>query len=223
MATLKSLVDETTNIKDDIIECRDTWKQILIDKHISEAENENKLYPLITLLNDYAIRPSKKYLYKEGDECVDVTGGWLLCGNGACSDNSGYTLVNPVKNSTYISIGDSSSSIYGISQIKTSNLVNLSQYNTLYIDAEITSAYANGQSACSTEVLLFSTNPNLNYWITSNYATEICSKLDSTMSGRRIIQLDISNVTSAYILFKVYALYTPAQYRMENLYNIWVE
>ena len=32
MATLKSLVDETTNIKNELVECRDTLKQILIDK-----------------------------------------------------------------------------------------------------------------------------------------------------------------------------------------------
>ena len=220
---MSSLSSEIVSVKDKVVECRDTLKQILIDKHIYEAENENKLYPLITLLNDRTIGPPKKYLYKEGDECVDVTGSWLLCGNGACSDNRGYTLVNPVKNSTYISIGESSSSIYGISQIKTSNLVNLSQYNTLYIDAEITSAYANGESSCSTEVILFSTSPNLNYWKTFETATKICGKSDSTMSGRRTIQLDISNVTSAYILFSVYSLYSVYQYRKENLYNIWVE
>ena len=28
MTTLKNLVDETTNIKNDIVECRDTLKQI---------------------------------------------------------------------------------------------------------------------------------------------------------------------------------------------------
>lgn len=47
MATLKSLVDETINIKNELVECRDTLKQILINKEIEVLESENKLSNLI--------------------------------------------------------------------------------------------------------------------------------------------------------------------------------
>ena len=79
MTTLKNLVDETTNIKNDIVECRDTLKQILIDKNTLGIENENKLLILIQKVNEFADLPPKVlYLYKEGNEYSDVTGGFSV-------------------------------------------------------------------------------------------------------------------------------------------------
>ena len=47
MTTLKSLVDETTNIKNELVECRDALTQILINKKIENLGSENKLSALI--------------------------------------------------------------------------------------------------------------------------------------------------------------------------------
>ena len=52
MATLKNLIDETTDIKNEIVECKDTLKQILVNKRIEGLENENKISILIDKTND---------------------------------------------------------------------------------------------------------------------------------------------------------------------------
>ena len=46
MATLKSLVDETTNIKDELIECHNNLKNNLIKKGV-ECSNSDKMPSLI--------------------------------------------------------------------------------------------------------------------------------------------------------------------------------
>ena len=51
MATLKSLVDETTNIKNEIVECCDNLKDILVNKDIS-CDNTDKLSTLIDKVGD---------------------------------------------------------------------------------------------------------------------------------------------------------------------------
>lgn len=56
MPTLKNLVDEVVNIENEIVECRDTLKQILIDKKIENLENENRLFNLIEGVNTYLSR-----------------------------------------------------------------------------------------------------------------------------------------------------------------------
>ena len=54
MATLKSLVDETTNIKDEIVECRDNLRQTLIEKGV-ECNSQDKMSNLIGKIDNLKI------------------------------------------------------------------------------------------------------------------------------------------------------------------------
>ena len=97
MATLKSLVDETTDIKNEIVECRDTLKQILIDKKIEGLENENKMSDLISKVDLLGEITHPLYLYKEGDECISLTGGWKATfthTNASFAKYSNYMYLN---------------------------------------------------------------------------------------------------------------------------------
>ena len=51
MATLKNLVDETTNIKDELVECHTTLKNNLIEKGV-ECSEEDKMLDLINMVKD---------------------------------------------------------------------------------------------------------------------------------------------------------------------------
>ena len=51
MATLKSLVDETSNIKDELVECYDNLKNNLIEKGV-ECSEDDKMLSLINRVKD---------------------------------------------------------------------------------------------------------------------------------------------------------------------------
>lgn len=52
MATLKNLVDETTNIKNEIVDCHSNLSRILTSKNVEVSEEDNKLSSLIDKIED---------------------------------------------------------------------------------------------------------------------------------------------------------------------------
>lgn len=131
MTTLKSLVDETTNIKNDIVECRDTLRDILISKNIEASDDENKLSTLIdkvSKLGEYD--DSKLWLYEEGNEYTNVTGGW----NVECKHKdyvSGGKVEKSSKSIKLIGGNTGSSQQYGASFSKKIDFTN---YNKLCLN-----------------------------------------------------------------------------------------
>ena len=75
MATLKSLVDETTNIKNDLTNCYNRLKAILVDKDFDIPPGE-KLEVLIEKVEPLKRIFPNLYLYKAGDTCDSVSGGY---------------------------------------------------------------------------------------------------------------------------------------------------
>lgn len=121
MTTLKSLVDETTNIKNEIVKCHSNLSSILTSKNV-EVTEEDKMSDLIgkvDLLGD--VPPPPLYLYKEGDKCVDVTGGW----------KSGFTYRSGsiTFNSDHIDI----TTIAGVRTIVPNKKINVTKYKKLYV------------------------------------------------------------------------------------------
>ena len=77
-----------------------------------------------------------KYLYKEGDECTSVTGGWNNASRanlGAASDiNAGLMR----KNSNNLEFGDSSTGAYQYGGFTTAQAINFEDYTFLLLDVE---------------------------------------------------------------------------------------
>ena len=92
MPTLKNLVDEVVNIENEIVGCRDTLKQILIDKKIQDLENESKLSILIDKVKMLMGVPSVLYLYKDGNSYTNITRGYTI-NNDTASTGSGCNLT----------------------------------------------------------------------------------------------------------------------------------
>lgn len=84
----------------------------------------------------------KIYLFNNGDQCSDLTGGWVSNGN------DGYTYSNK---SPAISIQDGMIKLYGTSNqnsaIGTNNTIDLAEYTKMYIDWEVLSSYSSTTSA----------------------------------------------------------------------------
>ena len=208
MATLKNLVGETTNIKDEIVECRDTLKQILIDKKIEDLENENKLSTLIDKVNEL---PNKKlWLYKNGDECIDVTGGWELVKK-RVQGGDNCTIIKNADNIKTTSI--SSANFPTICGMATKNSIDLSSYTKLYFEL--------GYTYAKSKVFECGTLNNKN--IENNLANADYFSAYSTVSSsvdRCILCVNISNIKSSFIGATAGANYDT---QTITLYNVWLE
>ena len=76
MANLKSLVDETTNIKNELINCKNTLKQILTEKKVI-VSNTDKLSDLIEKTNNIVCTPTVLTGTIPNISVVEDTGGGI--------------------------------------------------------------------------------------------------------------------------------------------------
>lgn len=125
MTTLKSLVDETTNIKNELVECHSNLSNILTSKNV-EVSEEDKMSDLIgkvDLFDEYD--PLILYLYKEGDECVGTTGLWKFL-SASNFKGSNQKLSDRVR--CTVTIGS-----YTDTMFITNNKIDLSKYSKAYL------------------------------------------------------------------------------------------
>lgn len=174
---------------------------ILTSKNV-EVSEEDKMSDLIGKVNELGdVPPPPLYLYKEGDECVNITGGWTI------QNVMGRTpkTIEKQTNRLYV---DSASDAIGI--FKTLNAISLSNYNKLCVDFECTitpSTYAktsfevrDGNDFTSNSVIAF-------------YKTTISV-------SRQVVEIDISNITSSLYIGSYTNHYTQ---NSTSIYNIWLE
>ena len=197
MATLKGLVDETTNIKNEIVECRDTLKQILIDKKIEGLENENKLSTLINKVNKLREFKEPLWLYKAGVENVSFT----------FSGRSGSPTCSYQKGSNYLKLYGNNDT-WG--QFVTTNSIDLTAYSKVFFDLE----------------LVIPTQHEYNYGRFCVYDAKGTHSTVKTISNTRPLSrdlyvLDISNVTgNKFVGFDINAYNSNM---VLNVYNIYLE
>ena len=179
MATLKNLVDETTNLKNELVECRDMLKQILIDKKIEGLENENKLSILIDKVNELEdCIPSILYLYNNGNEFEDITGGFTKAGQ---SNGVGNVSITRYVDGIYFS-NSSRPNSYIYAGIGTLNSIDVSKFSKLCVEYEY-------------NVFLSSSMRNSVIELTNNLNDNgsICS-ISTGLSEKHTVSLDVSNV-----------------------------
>ena len=180
MPTLKNLVDEVVNIENEIVECRDALKQILLDKNIQGLENENSLSTLINKANE--LKSNGTCIYYYGDEKVGITGGWI----------EGYKLGdNPTftKNVDSLQVKANGTSTNGsIGLFATSKSLNLTQYKAVKVIASIVTPSSNGYA----QINVTSTASTSN--VLAYYESEL------GVSGSNLkFELNISSVSSGHV------------------------
>ena len=212
MPTLKNLVDEVVNIKNELVECRDTLKQILIDKKIEGLENENKLSSLINKVNNLGENPVL-LLYNVGNEYKNTTSGWeLIKSNSATSG-----VVTKNSNNMYLYTGTTGSSspreksVYACAV----NLINLSNYSKLYI---------------TVENVVYTDRANITLCVNTVKHTASSAIWGSGVASKQMTTngthtVDISSLTGNYYIYV--DLYASADYTSAkascNIVKIWLE
>lgn len=138
-------------------------------------------------------------LYAPGNTCDDVTGGWSDEGYAYDSDSpaGGGTVASTYLQAKY------GSSYEGC--IGTSNKIDLTNYNTLYVDGYTT-------KAASTSDVFVSSN--------KKYILDTLAARGDLPTTRKTIAIDISSLTGKYAI-SFGASYSGAA--TSRVYNIWLE
>lgn len=147
------------------------------------------------------------YLYKAGDECVDVTGGWIKGGT------SGYVVTKNATNMYLKNVGDNSN-VY----TATANAVDLTKYSKICIEmSDMTYYHANPMCIFSLDA--FNQNPTWVGWERpSGWGSGTLYAKDFTMP-------DISDINGTHrIYFGMLSGGAYSDTRQEiYAYNIWLE
>lgn len=160
---------------------------ILTSKNV-EVSEADKMSDLIYKVNDLGefIQPIL-YIYKEGDECINVTGGWDF---NNCSYSSAFSKNNGhlTKNST--NFYGTLPTYWSIYYRGTSNKIDLSNYNKLKCKI------SNYTSATNSAFDIYVSYEDANFL----NKTPVASARNTT-TGESVLELDISQIFSAYNIF----------------------
>lgn len=160
---------------------------------------------MVDVITEYVIEMSYKlWLFRDGDECEDVTGGWSATGYtrdsytvyaGSISDGALVVSLNSVDGSTECIIG-------------TNNPIDFSSYSKCYVDYLVTE---NNEW-----------NPSLKASSGKNFeSTKLFAVYGPTVftaNERKTLEIDISNVNASGYLQLFITMVTTAKF-----YKIWLE
>ena len=207
MTTLKSLVDETTNIKNEIVECNTNLSRILISKNV-EVSEQDKMSDLIEKV-DLSLDNNKLFLYNNGvfkqyDHNVLKIGN--VYGNSALNNNYINLKINTTSSSQWSYIGLSST-----------NTVDISDYNKLKVKVKYNKFTPNGSSSIETLATLRKENSLDTDKVASIKVTSMTVDKEYTYS------LNISNLSGHYVCQFVIGAYMVASNLDVNIYQVWLE
>ena len=136
----------------------------------------------------------KLYLYKNGDSCANITGGW-----GANLSQTAGTL-----SADRMILNGSASAAVGLT---TENYIDLSEYTTLHFNIKVLSAYDNNLCLQGAGI----------YKARTNYGNDCIVGMDTYVTNTDH-QVDISNIDGGYINFNV----GKSTSCKAEIYEVWV-
>ena len=168
------------------------------------------------------VTATKQYLYKAGDECSAITGGWIA---GGLQSRSTYAAKSPSLNkgtssmSASLNSGDTPSS--GV--VRASKSIDLAKYKTLYFDMSCTATqynsvpiivYAEGNSVIDFSGAAF-----------TNTAKVPASHLFGAgkTQSRGTFAIDVSKLTGKYAIGVFFHYQSNKGTISANIYNVWGE
>ena len=208
MSTLKSLVDETTNIKDDIVSCRNNLENNLKSKGV-EVIPGTKMSILIDKVTSLEPPlPKEVFIYKNGNEFNNLTGGW---NNILLSTESTFT-----KNPTFMNVKAkrSGGGYGGLVGIQTEYKLDLSQFKSISVKININTCGSGGKFKL---VVNTSKGNDLN--------TIAFNEVSVVELKEYVINLDISNINDlSYVTLRVFNDYWGEYNDLDlNIHEIFFE
>ena len=203
-SSLKELIDRQELLTDLIEVQKNTLKSILESKNVEVSDSENKLSILINKVNEL-VENRTLWLYKNGDEYKDITGGWTYNTTG----HNSYSYSALVKNTDHLLVSASGGG-KGCTAI-TSNSIDVTNFAKFMIEIENNNASSNiiGNFMHLTK--------------SKNTNTQVVSTKPTTVS-RQILTLDISSIVgNMYIAYEMFSNKLANETGTTKIYRAWLE
>ena len=210
-SSLKELIDKQELINEGLGYQIDLFRNKLISKNVEVSEDENRLSVLIDKVDSLGNYDNGKlWLYKDGDECTNITGGW----DDLLLRNQGGTITRTRTNGA-LSVTANINVLYPTSGgFATKNIINLQEYNKLYF---MYSHSRNTENYTSHHILGTIKDKSTN----NNEQTDKFSARITAKKGDNIIDyIDISNISSSAIAFVTGHNQTNSNI---TVYRVWLE
>lgn len=167
---------------------RDNLKTNLTNKGV-DVTGVNEMSILIDKVNELEDKIVPLYLYKDGDECIALTGGWSI----ASSYGTSSTLTKG-SSSMRIYNSSASSSNWNGSRISTISTINMQNYSKIKFDIYVT-------GTANIEYAMFGIATGKNVANGSSATNDFISRktINPTSNFRGIIELPTSSSTSIYV------------------------
>ncbi len=165
--------------------------------------------------------PGELYLYKDGDECTDITGGWKYQPYNYYS--SAFTCKMPTierrADSLYTRLVFGRS--FNCALIGTANIIDTSRYTKMC--CEVSGTCSSTNAACWGEIAAFAGGYSYNY--KKQYGCEICYGGYGghyASSNHALLELDITDISSAAFAIE-HVCDSIAAPDFVQLFKLWLE
>lgn len=206
-SSLKDVIDRQELLNNSIEVQKNNLKNILVSKNV-EVEEENKLSSLIDKVNELGDVPLPPlYLYNEGDECEDVTGGW----EGDTQDKGWdyiHTSVIGTKNPTNLHcVANSTRYKQGFI---TSKSIDMTKYTKLYIYGTTTGLNSSNYIYASDKIRVEKNGSEsvIGNRINENYTNKLKEYDISSLNGSYYVSVSCAREgtsgTGTYTVYKVW-------------------
>ena len=149
----------------------------------------------------------KVYLYKEGNECSALTGGW-----GKYGAHAGWTVTAGTKSSDHFTVGPGSDAKMIL--LGTISMIDLAKFKTISVDYVKT---ALGTSADNYKLKLCVSTANTDPVLATGVVAYVLLNADVSTS-RITATLDVSALTSSY-----YIWVQSSSADVGDIYNVWLQ
>ena len=155
--------------------------------------------------------PIKKYLYRSGDECMDVTDGWSDTTFGS------NTKISSIRNTNSIEIKMTKTSVGNADcAIATKQKIDVSKYGYIFFDVDVL-VLPSETYQTYLQVHLSKSSQELDYLHT----------ISPSVKGRQVLKMKTSNISEKLFVVinasKAYRESTGSANPDMKIYNIWLE
>ena len=161
---------------------------------------------LVDVITEYEIEMSYKlYLYREGDECENVTGGWI----------ANNFEVTPTKNDDHLSLV-STGNLYSGGTFTTVNQIDITNFSYLKIEYIFSGTNKKSFFAVRTSQIVDN----------NTVETDIEKRVSVSITGSQTkVQdiMDVSDLTGSYFVELATRNHADAYSSTFNIYKVWLE
>lgn len=175
---------------------------------------------LVDVITEYEIEITKKlYLYRDGDECEDVTGGWTVTALSEIASgwSDGSANLSISKQDQYMTLQQSAANRYCVASLSAANKIPIGKYTKLCIEVDVTQGGAYWQ-------LRIAASDSRKQDAQAYESIVEFNTVGKDLTDNGYMELDISAIQNdCYVYFASGCDSSMTGVRKLNIHQIWLE